>query len=145
MIIQQLNKQQMYWADILSCFNYKLYYWPGKLAGRPDALSCHEQDMSTGADDDWLKLREYWLFDPDTTFDNLQKAAHFYQTFTSPAQITAADNLRKLPLEEHWAYAEQHDKQLMEAKAAVENGAAKFLSNLQLRLLISEYLILPNR
>ena len=100
--------------------------------------------MPTGADDDRLKLREHWLFDPDTAFDNPQKAAHFYQTFTSPAQITAADDLCKLPLEEHWVYAEQHDKQLMEAKAAVENGAAKFPSNLQLCLSISECLILPN-
>jgi hypothetical protein len=36
---QHLNEQQMRWADLLTEFDFNLYYRPGKLAVRPDTLS----------------------------------------------------------------------------------------------------------
>jgi hypothetical protein len=35
---QYLNKQQMCWADLLIEFDFNLYYYPSKLAARPDVL-----------------------------------------------------------------------------------------------------------
>jgi hypothetical protein len=41
----------MRWADLLTEFDFNLYYHPGKLAARPDALSQQSQDMPTSTMD----------------------------------------------------------------------------------------------
>jgi hypothetical protein len=38
-----------------------MHYWPGKLAACPNALSCREQDIPQGAEDDQLKACELYL------------------------------------------------------------------------------------
>jgi len=38
---KQLSRCQAHWSEFLSGFNYVIRYRPGKLAGKPDALTCH--------------------------------------------------------------------------------------------------------
>ncbi len=44
----------MRWSEVLSRFNFALEFRPGKLSGRPDALSRREQDMPADAEDERL-------------------------------------------------------------------------------------------
>lgn len=61
MTTHRLNERQVRWSQLLSQFNFKLQYRPGRLAARPDALSRREQDMPQGYDDHRLKNRELKL------------------------------------------------------------------------------------
>jgi hypothetical protein len=47
----------MRWADLLTEFDFNLYYRPGKLAARPDALSRRSQDMPSSITDERLTNR----------------------------------------------------------------------------------------
>jgi hypothetical protein len=58
---QKLSERQIRWAEILSRYNFKIEYRPGKLAITPDTLSRREQDMPADAEDDRLKGREIQL------------------------------------------------------------------------------------
>jgi len=50
MMAKQLNRRQARWSLYLSCFDFTLHHKPGKMMGKPDALS-HRADHGTGADD----------------------------------------------------------------------------------------------
>jgi transposase InsO family protein len=54
---QHLNERQMCWADLLTEFDFDLYYRPGRLAARPDALSRRSQDMPNSITDERLTNR----------------------------------------------------------------------------------------
>ena len=41
---KQLSRRQAHWSEFLSGFNYVICYCPGKLAGKPDALT-HRRDV----------------------------------------------------------------------------------------------------
>jgi hypothetical protein len=47
----------MRWADLLTEFDFDLYYHPGKLVARPDALSRRSQDMPSSITDERLTNR----------------------------------------------------------------------------------------
>ena len=50
MTAKQLNRRQAWWSLYLTHFNFALHHKPGKMMGKPDALS-HRVDHGTGADD----------------------------------------------------------------------------------------------
>ena len=50
MMAKQLNRRQARWSLYLSHFNFTLHHKPGKLMGKPDALSCRS-DHGTSAND----------------------------------------------------------------------------------------------
>jgi len=52
MTVKKLTEQQMRWLLILSQYNFFILYLLSKQNERTNALSRHEQDMSTGLSDD---------------------------------------------------------------------------------------------
>ncbi|EEA22361.1 retrovirus polyprotein, putative [Talaromyces marneffei ATCC 18224] len=59
-----LNRRQARWAEFLSQFNYKLIYRPGKLGGKPDALTRWSQDWPHEPDDACTVYREQVVLRP---------------------------------------------------------------------------------
>ena len=55
--VYKLTKQQIRWFLILSRYQFKLAFRPGKLVGKPDALSRREQDILTDTTDERLQYR----------------------------------------------------------------------------------------
>jgi hypothetical protein len=46
-----LNRRQARWSEYLSCFHYSLEYRPGRLGGKPDALTRRSGDLPEGGDE----------------------------------------------------------------------------------------------
>ena len=57
--LRRLSERQMRWADILGRYEFELEYRPGKLAGKPDALSRRKQDMTMR--DCGSAKNSYWI------------------------------------------------------------------------------------
>ena len=69
MTAKQLTERQMRWSLILSRYNFKISYTPGKTNERADALSRREQDMPAGADDERIQARMLQLLRPEVIKD----------------------------------------------------------------------------
>jgi hypothetical protein len=50
-----LNQRQTWWAEYLSCFNFKIIYYPSKAGGKPDALTRRSGDLPQGGDECLIK------------------------------------------------------------------------------------------
>ena len=46
-----LNRRQTRWAELLSRFNFKIVYHPGKAGGKPDSLTRRSEDLPKGGDE----------------------------------------------------------------------------------------------
>ena len=59
MSTKALNQRQVRWSEILSGFNFRIVFWPGSKAVRPDALSRKPGDRPAKTDlgDDRIKNR----------------------------------------------------------------------------------------
>jgi hypothetical protein len=73
MTARKLTERQMRWSLILSQYNFKITYIPGKDNERADALSRREQDMPKGIDDDRLQGRMVQLLKPETLTNLLDR------------------------------------------------------------------------
>src|SRR5271163_2167307 len=62
---RRLTERQVRWSLILSRYKFKLAFRPGKLAGKPDALSRREQDVPKDASDERLQHRVTQLLKPE--------------------------------------------------------------------------------
>jgi hypothetical protein len=81
MTSKQLNRRQARWVEFLSRFQFKLTYRPGRLGGKPDALTRRSQDRPSSSDDprnehqnqtiikpehlDWLRINATTITDND--------------------------------------------------------------------------------
>jgi phage pi2 protein 07 len=45
-----LNHYQTHWAKYLSCFNFKIVYYPRKAGEKPDTLTHRSQDLPEAGD-----------------------------------------------------------------------------------------------
>ena len=60
MTTKLLSQRQVRWSEFLSRFNFRIVYRPGKLAGKPDALSRKTEDQpssKTDCSDDRINYR----------------------------------------------------------------------------------------
>jgi len=69
MTARKLTERQMRWSLILSRYNFKISYVPGKDNERADALSRREQDLPTGEEDERQQSRTLQLLKPETLND----------------------------------------------------------------------------
>ncbi|KAI0996561.1 hypothetical protein K3495_g11620 [Podosphaera aphanis] len=65
MSTRKLSEHQVRWSQLLSQFNFRLFFRAGKLSGRPDALSRRAQDVPKSEEDPRLKEREFTLLKQD--------------------------------------------------------------------------------
>ncbi|KAI0993387.1 Transposon Tf2-6 polyprotein [Podosphaera aphanis] len=55
MSTKTLNRRQARWSEFLSRFNFVITYRPGKLGGKPDALTRRSEDRPSGGEDERLR------------------------------------------------------------------------------------------
>jgi transposase InsO family protein len=58
MTTKSLTRRQARWAEYLSRFNFQIQYRPGKLGGKPDALTRRSGDLPQGRNDDRIKYQD---------------------------------------------------------------------------------------
>src|SRR4051812_12883435 len=126
----------------------EVVYRPGKSNPRADALSRREQDMPANASDERLSYRNLQVFKPATAGleeDFEDEALKCYVMTTDqledPNDTTPlkAQDERNLPitkngLERLWLKAQEEDSVYQEARKAVEQGARRFPTSLDLKL-----------
>jgi hypothetical protein len=65
-----LNHHQTRLAEYLSCFNFKIVYYPGKGGGKPDALTRTSGDLPQGGDEHRIEQQKA-IPKPQNLFNNL--------------------------------------------------------------------------
>jgi hypothetical protein len=65
MTSKQLNRRQARWAEFLSRFQFKLTYRPGRLGGKPDALTRRSQDLPNSPDDPRNEYQNQTIIKPE--------------------------------------------------------------------------------
>ena len=133
--VQRLNERQMRWAQLLSEFNYKLRFRPGKSQGKSDALSRRDQDRPL---DDTGEKRLYQLFKPSVL---PLKSDPIRISVTQLQEDAMASSLifpAELPLNKLWDEAINADSTYKEVLKAIEGGQRRFSPSLGLKISISE-------
>jgi hypothetical protein len=142
MKVRQLTERQVRWSLILSRYKLKLAFRPGKLAGKPDALSRREQDIPKDASDERLQHRVAQLLKPGilpSVEPSLHAAPANPQTLRQEREPKARGEGEGLPLvEDLWATALERDQDFSEIKKAIENGDRRFPPQLKLQVTIAE-------
>lgn len=65
MTTKELNRRQVRWAELLSEFNFKIKFRPGKQGAKPDALTRRSQDLPKGAEDERTEYQKQTMLRPD--------------------------------------------------------------------------------
>ena len=133
MKIRQLTERQVRWSLILSRYKFKLVFRPGKLAGKPDALSRREQDAPKDASDERLQHRVAQLLKPEV-LPTAESSLHVAPMNPQPPQ---SDEERP-SVEDLWTTALEQDKSFKETKDAIERGDRRFPPQLKLQVTMAE-------
>ncbi len=134
-----LTERHVRWSSILSQFNLKFRYRPGKSNGRADALSRKEEDVPDNADDERLKTRHFQLLQP--VVHHVASKEEAGATFCFNGRITeeeADPPMDDDPIEDRWETAAQDDEEYTKARNAVRDGMRKFPPELQLKVTLAE-------
>jgi len=51
MTTKMLNRRQARWAELLSCFDFKMSFRPGRNGGKPDSLTRRSGDLAEEGDE----------------------------------------------------------------------------------------------
>jgi hypothetical protein len=162
MKIRKLTERQVRWSLILSRYNFKLAFRPGKLAGKPDALSRREQDAPKDASDERLQHRMAQLLKPEVLPEGRQQLLVERNSLEEQRQENQAsgphqqllmkdtraapvhpgnsdlEGHQQLLMEDLWTTALDQDKSFDEIKRAIEEGKRRFPLELKLQVTIAE-------
>ena len=106
---------------------------PGKLAGKPDALSRREQDIPKDASDERLQHRVAQLFKPEVLSTTEPSS------YAAPVNPQPAEPDEERPcIENLWTTAVEQDRSFKEIKDAISRGDRRFPSQLKLQVTIAE-------
>jgi hypothetical protein len=137
---QQLSERQVRWAEFLSRFHFKMVHRPGRLAGRPDALSRRKQDVPQRADDDRLQGRIQQVIKPEWLEGRIDDDSVVIMTggtsepiFPRGQNIFAEEELAAL-----WDEGAAQDGALSEAYRAVLRGDRNFPPKLGYKVALAE-------
>ena len=126
MTVRKLTERQMRWSLVLSRYNFRISYVPGKENERADALSRREQDLPEDPEDERLQHRMMRLIKPEM-LSRSEETAQVMSTRTED-----------LSLAEQWTKAQREDQTYEEAVAAVRRDARSFSTALGLKVSIAE-------
>jgi hypothetical protein len=76
MLTKLLNCCQTWWAEYLSCFKFKIVYYPGKAGGKPDTLTHRLGDLADRGDE-YLIEQQKVVLKPQNLLDNLCLSANY--------------------------------------------------------------------
>ena len=127
MKVRQLTERQVRWSLILSRYKFKLAFRPGKLAGKPDALSRREQDIPTDASDERLQHRVAQLLRPEVLPAG-ESSVHATPANPQPSQ----QDQERLSIEDLWATALEQDGSFEGITKAIRKGSRRFPIELKL-------------
>ena len=113
---------------ILSRYNFKISYVPGKENERVDALSRREQDILKGQEDERLQHH----------IRRLIKLEMFMKSRKETTQVMSTQN-KDPSLAEKWTIVQREDQTYKEAMAVIRRDARIFPTALGLKVLIAEY------
>lgn len=88
-----LNRRQTRWAEFLSRFNFKIQYRPGKVGGKPDALTRRSAGLPADGDDRLLHM-ERAVLKSHNLADDVQKS----RLGAAELRLLAVNPLHPLPL-----------------------------------------------
>ena len=74
MITKQLNRRQVKWAELLSEFNFKISYRPGKEGEKPDTLTRLAQDKLKGINDSQQQHQFQTVLKASQLVEDIRKA-----------------------------------------------------------------------
>ena len=127
MSVRKLTERQMRWSLILSRYNFKISYVPGKENERADALSRREQDIPKGQEDERLQHRMRRLIKPEMLTGPKKRTTQVMVAETEDPSLV-----------KQWAQAQQQDQTYEEAVAAIRRDARIFPTALGLKVSIAE-------
>ena len=133
MKVRKLTERQVRWSLILSRYNFRLAFRPGKLAGKPDALSRKEQDIPTDASDERLQQRITQLLKPEV-LPTTESSLHAAPMNPQPPQRDEG----RPSIEDLWTAALEQDESFKEIKNAIERGDRRFPQQLKLQVTMAE-------
>ncbi|KAI0992292.1 hypothetical protein K3495_g15894, partial [Podosphaera aphanis] len=115
---KKLNRRQVRWNELLSEFDFKIVFRPGKQGGKPDALTRISSDRPLSIDDDRNRHQNQILLKPHQIVRSLS---------TSVPDSTDNENHTKIPeiSIDQWASHCAQDKYCQEIRSALANPSAK--------------------
>lgn len=141
MTTRKLTERQVRWASSLSTYNFRLQYRPGRLAGRPDAMSRRPQDIPKDESDERLRERVSQLIKDEWIRDSSPKEAVAVHSLLvaegkTERQRNIVTETREIPkgdvvfedveLQMLWNRGIAGDKILQQAYNAVRRGLRSF-------------------
>jgi hypothetical protein len=133
MKVRQLTERQVRWSLILSRYKFKLSFRPGKLAGKPDALSRREQDIPKDASDERLQHRVIQLLKPEV-LPTAEPSLHIAPMNPQPPQ----SGEERPSIEDLWTTALEQDKSFKEIKDAIKREDRRLPPQLKLQVTMAE-------
>ena len=137
MKVRKLTERQVRWSLILSRYNFKLAFRPGRLAGKPDALSRREQDTPKDASDERLQHRVAQLLKPEVLPETQPAMEHIRAAPMHPEDPNLKEDLQS-PIEGLWAIAIDQDEGFNEIRKAIKEEKRRFPTELKLQVTIAE-------
>lgn len=74
MTTKELNRRQVRWAELLSEFNFRIKFRPGRQGAKPDALTRRPQDLPQGAIDERIEYQKQILLKPEHLDDEILRS-----------------------------------------------------------------------
>ncbi len=103
MTTKLLNQRQVRWSEFLSRFNFRIVYRPGKLAGKPDALSRKAEDRplsKTDCSDDRINHRYQQVLKESNISPGMAPSPLLSQAnkgASAPSSLLSRDNIASPP------------------------------------------------
>ena len=154
---KKLTERHVRWSLILGRFNMVLEHRPGKHHPVADALSRREQDLPQGSTDERVMPRTFQLLKPCATpvkdeeiSEDPAWVLHCAAVAATPLDLpltpdepsmdspTVQQEIPQTPPDVDWTQAIHQDNQYQDAVAAVQSGARRFPSRLNLKVSIAE-------
>jgi hypothetical protein len=73
MTTKDLSRRQVRWSEFLSRFRFEITYRPGKLMGKPDALTRRSQDLPNGEEDERRQFQKQVMLKRDNIDPRIQQ------------------------------------------------------------------------
>lgn len=144
MSTKELNRRQVRWAELLSEFNFKIKFRPGKQGAKPDALTRRSQDLPKEADDERTKYQKQVVLKPEQLDDEIVKSLQLNSLEPGPEDRRESMNKLETLLEK--SYLE--NSLAKDFRTAKETGQRKLPERLikdGMKLAMSDVSIIKDR
>lgn len=126
---KDLNRRQIRWAEMLSEFDFKIMYRPGKQGGKPDALTRRSQDLPAGIEDARNEYQHQVLLKEDQLDDRIKQDARLcVMTRAATRRREPEPQTSEIFNEQKKTFIE-HEKALTEREEAIDSESEESTLN----------------